>query len=359
MEMKVIGILLFGIVCLENVCVSSGLFEGLIEKGERLLARRYRKRILRDLRDIAEYDEDLEVFVDLLLQGPVVRTLVQQQPITILAPVEDAFENVSLAPFAYYYNSDILRELLLYHIVPGTIDSESIVNNENVEGVNLYGDTLSFKSEETVLSVETASGMSAEIVDIDFELAGSSVLHVIDSILTPPDFPSSSLSQVAHNLGLTELLNALEIADVNEHLETFSKRGITVFAPTNDAFMQLALTMNVTLNGEEFYTSRLAENIPEKEFESLLLNHFVAGVLYTEDLKLKAQDSCGKWGIPMWLCSLYKDVRTLAFESIRFSSNDNVLNVLYGQSFQHSATVLSSDVRALNGVAHVVDSVIT
>jgi uncharacterized surface protein with fasciclin (FAS1) repeats len=128
------------------------------------------------------------------------------------------------------------------------------------------------------------------------------------------------------NSDLSILVDALERADLS-----LDRNGsFTVFAPTNDAFIQF-------LNDNEFET---LEDVPVTVLRQVLLNHMVTGVNMSTDL------STGY-------------IKTLAKGN---ASSTNTLsmfvNTASGVRLNGVASVITADIMASNGVIHVVDAVI-
>ncbi|MCW1148255.1 fasciclin domain-containing protein [Flavobacterium lacisediminis] len=128
------------------------------------------------------------------------------------------------------------------------------------------------------------------------------------------------------NANLSILVDALERADLS-----LDRNGsFTVFAPTNEAFVQF-------LNDNNFET---LEDVPVNVLRQVLLNHMVIGENLSTDL------STGY-------------IKTLAKGS---ASSTNTLsmfvNTASGVRLNGVANVIAADVMASNGVVHVVDAVI-
>jgi uncharacterized surface protein with fasciclin (FAS1) repeats len=130
----------------------------------------------------------------------------------------------------------------------------------------------------------------------------------------------------SQNSNLSILVDALERADLS-----LDRNGsFTVFAPTNDAFIQF-------LNDNDFES---LEDVPVPVLRQVLLNHMVTGVNLSTDLTTGY-------------------IKTLAKGS---ASSTNTLsmfvNTASGVRLNGVANVIAADVMASNGVVHVVDAVI-
>ncbi|WP_333809697.1 fasciclin domain-containing protein [Flavobacterium sp.] len=134
------------------------------------------------------------------------------------------------------------------------------------------------------------------------------------------------IAVASNNPNLSILVSALERADLS-----LDRNGsFTVFAPTNDAFIQF-------LNDNNFES---LNDVPIPTLRQVLLNHMVTGVNMSTDL------STGY-------------IKTLAKGN---ASSTNTLsmfvNTASGVRLNGVANVIAADVMASNGVVHVVDAVI-
>lgn len=134
-----------------------------------------------------------ETVVDLVQQSNSFSTLEQaiqaaeledvlstEGPYTVFAPTDEAFAALppeTLDQLLQPENQDALRQILTYHVVPGSITSPSVTPGElsTVEGSSLV--------------VDNAAGEvlvdGARVVEPDI-IASNGVVHAIDQVLLPP-----------------------------------------------------------------------------------------------------------------------------------------------------------------------------
>ena len=131
----------------------------------------------------------LSNFTEWVVNSGLDLSLLRQNDLTLLAPGNDAFAKAE-SPFLDYYgdpaNSDELRALLLYHVVPKVIPSTlmetqvvtSLTSNEQIAIENSGDGTITFNGKTTIQQSDL------------FALNG--IIHILDRILTPPDtaFPT-------------------------------------------------------------------------------------------------------------------------------------------------------------------------
>jgi uncharacterized surface protein with fasciclin (FAS1) repeats len=109
------------------------------------------------------------------------QTLSEPGPYTVFAPTDEAF--AALPPEVQEQllqpeNQDVLRQILSYHVVPGSITSPSITPGE-VETV--AGTPVTIEDTAGQITVDGATVVQPDII------ASNGVVHAIDQVLLPPD----------------------------------------------------------------------------------------------------------------------------------------------------------------------------
>ena len=118
-----------------------------------------------------------------LAQAELVATLSGADEYTVFAPTDAAFEaaGIDLAALDTPEGKAILTNILLYHVVPGTIMSSDLsVGMTTVTAAN--EDSLTVHVTESGVMVGTEMAM-VTLADVP---ASNGVIHVIDKVLTPP-----------------------------------------------------------------------------------------------------------------------------------------------------------------------------
>jgi uncharacterized surface protein with fasciclin (FAS1) repeats len=123
-------------------------------------------------------------------------TLSGEGPFTLLAPTNDAIDAglavLGMTADDLLANTDTLREILLYHLLPGSFFFRDLTSGPTVDAA-LEGASVTFNLNGGVL---TANGVS--ILDID-NLASNGIVHVLeDGILIPPGLFPPAHVRVAH-----------------------------------------------------------------------------------------------------------------------------------------------------------------
>ena len=166
---------------------------------------------------------------------------------------------------------------------------------------------------------------SSEVKATDV-LARNGVIHVIDQVLLPPQDSATLqniVSIVQTNSNFSTLLKLVSDAGL---AETLQNGNWTVFAPTDTAFAKLLSTL----------TPAQTNNLLAKEtLTKVLLYHVVPGTL------------------------LDRAVLALADDGIFTAETSTVKPSLAGaNAFINSSKITSANLRASNGVIHVIDTVL-
>lgn len=264
----------------------------------------------RTIAAIAAGDARFSTLVAAATRVGLVDTLNGPGTFTIFAPTNDAFTDSGLTTAAIAALTDEqLRAVLAYHGLVTEVPSSAIAAGPvtTIAGFTAFIGTT---GGVTINGGNAVMG-GANVVTADVE-ASNGVIHIIDRVLLPPTIP-----QLAVYGGLSTLAGAVSSAGLADDLS--APGPFTVFAPTNAAFAELpAVPTGAAL-------------------EQVLLYHVVnSSVLST--------------GIP---------ARANSLATNRFGNNLTLLfNTSSGVTINGAATVQVADLRATNGVVHVVSDVI-
>jgi uncharacterized surface protein with fasciclin (FAS1) repeats len=108
----------------------------------------------------------------------LVETLQSEGPFTVFAPTDEAFSKLPEGTVeALLADPDKLREVLLYHVVPGKVMAADVVN--------LSEATTAQGSDIRIMIVESGVRINnANVVQTDIETSNG-VIHVVDSVILP------------------------------------------------------------------------------------------------------------------------------------------------------------------------------
>lgn len=261
--------------------------------------------------DIAVNDGRFETLVTALEAADLVETLQGEGPFTVFAPTDDAFAELPDGTIeSLLADIPTLTSILTYHVVAGQVGSAQVVELSSAE--TLQGQPVVITSGDSGVMVNDAN-----VVITDIE-GSNGVIHVIDSVITPP---TEDIVETAINAGSFQtLVTAVQAAGLVETLQ--GEGPFTVFAPTDEAFAALP---EGTLESLLDNTDQLA---------SILTYHVVPGRVFSGDVV----------GID--------EAPTVQGSSIDVSVD------MGSVMLNDSATVVQTDILTTNGVIHVIDQVI-
>jgi uncharacterized surface protein with fasciclin (FAS1) repeats len=106
-------------------------------------------------------------------------TLTEKGPFTVFAPTDEAFAKLPEGTVeALLANPEKLKQVLLYHVVSGSVTSDQVVKLKKAE--TLEGSNVTIDTKEGVKIND------AQVVKADIE-AKNGIVHVIDTVLIPAD----------------------------------------------------------------------------------------------------------------------------------------------------------------------------
>jgi len=182
---------------------------------------------------------------------------------TVFAPTDAAFEALGQDTInALLADTDTLKEILLYHVIGGTsVDAKTAVSLAGTKITAANGQEFALSLNDGNLFVNLSQVTATDV------FASNGVIHVIDTVLTPPApiSASGSVVDVAVADGrFNTLVAALQATSLDAVLADHG--GVfTVFAPTDDAFALL---------GDDTITALLGD-LPT--LSNILLTHVISG----------------------------------------------------------------------------------
>nr|HPJ45666.1 fasciclin domain-containing protein [Tenuifilaceae bacterium] len=281
-----------------------------------------------DIVKLASTNPDLSILAEALTRANLVSALEGSGPFTVFAPTNEAFNqllNDLGATSLDDISTDILTNVLLYHVLNGKVTSMEIepgyVNtlsigpdNNQVSLLVGYNDSSNKNTAAAVNTNILFLNNDASVVTADV-MATNGVVHVINKVLLPPNVVDLAIDNSSFSILVEAVVKA-------ELVETLMGDGpFTIFAPTNAAFEELFAQLKVSG----------VQDLTKDQLVPILLYHVVSGNVRSSDLSSR-------------------NVSTLNGEiSIEVGSmvtiNDNT-NVVY------------TDLQGVNGVIHVIDKVL-
>ncbi len=262
----------------------------------------------RDIVDIAASAGSFKTLVSAVSKAGLVETLKGPGPFTVFAPTDDAFAKLPddvLGSLLKPENKEKLIGILTFHVVPMRLTAADV--RKRLVADTVQGTSLLFAQGPIGVTVDGASVVQADI------LATNGVIHIIDRVLLPKDLVTTARQAGQFNT----LLAAAKAAGLVDAL-TRPDADLTVFAPTDKAFKTLpAGTVQDLLRPAN--RERLA---------SILKYHVLPSRL------LLTQDG----------------LKTLQGDAIQVRP--------VGKVKVEQANIVTADIKATNGVIHVIDSVL-
>ena len=137
--------------------------------------------------DVASSTEGFSTLVAAVNAADLGGTLSGQGPFTVFAPTDEAFAALPagvLDALLLPENKATLAKILTYHVVPGQVLAADVTDGDvaTVEGQNV--------------TFSTANGVTvngAKVVQADV-MASNGVIHVIDTVILPPDVDPAALT---------------------------------------------------------------------------------------------------------------------------------------------------------------------
>lgn len=249
--------------------------------------------------------------------------------LTVFAPTDAAFTNLattlgfaSADAMVAALDGPTLAKILQYHVLPARKTAADLVAGSGSEAT-LY----TFDGAAATLALDTTAGVKltdevltqATVTTADVP-ASNGVIHVIDKVLVPPGV--LNVVQMAHlNPLFSSLVGAVVDADLATTLSD-ATATFTVFAPTNTAFEAIASTV-ATLTPEQL--------------ANVLVYHVLDSQVLAADIP---------FGTP---------VATVLGQSITINAGTPPTIT---DTTDTPAGIVATDVRASNGVIHVIDKVL-
>ncbi|HET8736325.1 MAG TPA: fasciclin domain-containing protein [Pricia sp.] len=316
---------------------------------------------------------ELSVLVSALEVAGLTETIKGLDSATVLAPTNQAIQGLFEA-FGDDYNSlqdfdneaeiAVLGKIMKYHLLldaPNLLagKAETAYEGSSVEVISenggfVFGDATDINANTVTADIEAKNGTVRVIDKILLPQAALDFIALLDTDdLTTIVVADPQLSVLEEALTATKLVetfadatNESFVQGDDESDEDFAKRSApdnytyfksaTVFAPTDDAFADLFAIL-----GDD-YTS-IASFETEKELallKEILLYHVVPGKVASADLKAGSLTTVSGSDIEI--------INSIGTEHVTIGDATNDVN----------AKIVTPDVSARNGVAHVVDKVL-
>ena len=133
-----------------------------------------------DIVDTAVSAGDFQTLAAALAAADLIDTLKGAGPFTVFAPTDEAFARLpegTVESLLKPENVDQLISVLTYHVVPGAVTSDQVVNLTEAATVN--GQSVGISTSASNVMVDGATVIATDI------MASNGVIHVIDTVILP------------------------------------------------------------------------------------------------------------------------------------------------------------------------------
>lgn len=141
------------------------------------------------LTEAVESGESFNTLEQAIQAAGLEETFSEPGPYTVFAPTDEAFAALPpevLDQLLQPENKETLRQVLTYHVVPGSITSPSVTPGE-VETV--AGEPITIEDNAGNITVGGAAVVQPDII------ASNGVIHAIDQVLLPPELEQAQTEQ--------------------------------------------------------------------------------------------------------------------------------------------------------------------
>lgn len=271
-------------------------------------------------KNIVEVATDIGGFSSLLgaaTSAGLAATLSDGGPFTVFAPTDAAFTalGVDLTPVS----TDVIANILLHHVVGGSVASGEVVGSASL--ATAANTSLAVDASGTPITIG-GSNLSSTL-DVP---ASNGIIHVMDAVIVPPTIVE--VAQATPDLSVLLTAVGAASATVQGAIAPNTLGGdspITVFAPTNAAFVASGIDLNT---------------VPQADLDGVLAHHVVGSQAVSTGL------SDG-------------DVVTTLNGTITVEIDaQGAIAVVDGQGNRANVVATLKDIRTLTGVVHVIDAVL-
>lgn len=243
-------------------------------------------------------------------------TLESSGSYTLLAPSDQAFINAGITDLDNY-TADQLANILEYHVLDSEVDFSALAEMEEVETLNGTVYVTPFNDN---IFLNARAGFPQANAD-----ATNGIIHVINTVLFPPQDAVSTIVTEANDLSTLE--TALTRVGIENVLT--GSGPYTIFGPTDEAFNRLLNSMDMSSLDE----------LSDQELINILQYHVVSDRVFSTELEAGEQS-------------------TILGESFAINFDGNAIVISDENDDTENAIVVAGDDLGTNGVVHLIDRVL-
>lgn len=283
--------------------------------------------VMAPTKNIVETAQSLPQFsilVEAVVAADLADDLSQPGPFTVFAPTNDAFvallTELNITKDQLFADKALLTTVLTYHVLPAQVKAADVPVGKAI--TSLQGGVFKIDTVAGKLAITDGRNRVSNITVTDV-LATNGVIHAIDKVILPAN---KTIVETAQSMPdqFSILVEAVVAADLVAALNAAGP--LTVFAPTNDAFVALLAELNLTKD------ALLAD---KDLLTAVLTYHVVDGRVMKADVPLNTP------------------ITTLETGTFTIDASLSITD-----ERARKAAIVATDVFASNGVIHVIDKVI-
>ena len=277
---------------------------------------------------VATSNANFTTLVSALSKAGLVSTFSGAGSFTVFAPTNAAFDAAAASligpgktgpDLVNALDVATLTAVLKYHVVGDARNAQAVLASSQIVMLDGNAAAIALKSGSPYIQ-------NAKITSTDIQ-ASNGIVHVIDAVILPPSLAKSASTSdqtiaaiAAGNPDFSTLVAALSRAGLVQVFNGTQK--FTVFAPTNAAFDDAATLLHFR-NGAE-----MVAQLDLKTLTAVLTYHVLGGELLAKDV-------------------------VVADNLKMLDGNFADVSVRGGQAFIDNVKIAATDIRASNGVIHV------
>ncbi|MES1214501.1 MAG: fasciclin domain-containing protein [Bacteroidota bacterium] len=274
--------------------------------------------------EIVESSPDYKLLKAALVKTELTDALDAPGALTVFAPDDKAFAAAGFPDEASIQAAptDVLKAILLYHVVGSKITASQVPVADNTPVTTLNGKDVYVTKKDGKVSVNGANVVNADIK------ASNGVIHGIDKVLIPASGNIVELAQ--SNPNFTYLVAAVLRASTGATNVAALLTGdgpLTVFAPTNQAFINAGFATIESINAAN----------PD-DLTAILAYHVIGARVFSSNLV--------DGSTPATLNGGTVTIELAGGAKVKGNSNTTASNIV------------TADLVATNGVVHVIDQVL-
>ncbi len=299
-----------------------------------------------DIVETAKAAGDFTTLLAAAEAADLVDALKNAGPITVFAPTDEAFAKLPAGTVeALLADKDALTAILTYHVVPGAVTSDQVVELSSAATLNGASVTITLTSDGKV-KIDDAT---VTVTDIR---ATNGIIHVIDAVLIPgtSDNVRPKALAAAGSIGTGWISGAIRSGQLNwftKHLSLYTVSRLAGLSTLTTAIKTTGLQRTLTYRGSLTLfgpTDEAFDSLPAGKLEALLDDPATLRNILLYHVTPEALEAA--------------DVVQLSEATMANGETVNI-SVVGGGVKINDANVLFVDIPARNGILHIIDGVLT